>query len=204
MLGRLRKEKAVLVDPVLTRINLREIAILESGNSSATSYEWLASTDAYLARLSPSAPFKDVRELIAQVGIERLKGRFREALTLPAPEQSDYYLSRRRTQTMLRNAIIELIRHHQLDVVALPYTLAGPSRIGQQGGFETNSLASHAGLPSIVVPAGYTQESLPIGLQFMAEPYRDTTLLQLAHVIQQISGLMKLPAATPALSGEQL
>lgn len=204
MLGRLRNENAVLVDPVLTGINLREVATLESGNSSATSYELLASTDAYLARLGPSAPFKNVREIIEQVGIERLKGRFREALTLPAPEQSDYYLSRRRTQTMLRNAIVELIRRHRLDVVALPYSLAGPSRIGQRGGFETNSLASHAGLPSIVVPAGYTREGLPIGLQFIAEPYRDTTLLQLAHVIEQVSGLMKLPEATPALPGEQL
>ena len=56
----------------------------------------------------------------------------------------------------------------------------------------------------MVAPAGRTNESLPIGIQFIAEPYRDATLLQLAHLLEQATGGGNLPASTPALPGEEL
>ena len=67
-----------------------------------------------------------------------------------------------------------------------------------------NSLASHAGLPSVVVPAGHTAAGLPIAAQLIAQPFAETTLLQLAHLLDRAAGAVKLPAATPPLPGEEL
>ena len=179
LLGLLRREGAILVDPVLTGIDLQEVATLETGQSSATSYELIPALNAYFARLGPDAPYRTVEQLIESAGVDRLKGRFREALSLPPPEQSDYYLARLQAQAMLRDALIDVLGRHRLDALLLPYSLVGASRVGETRVDGTNSLASHAGLPSVVVPAGHTAAGLPIAAQLIARPFAETTLLQL-------------------------
>ena len=204
LLGLLRGEGAILVDPVLTGIDLQQVGTLETWQSSATSYELLPALNAYFARLGPDAPYRTVEQLIESAGVDRLKGRFREALSLPPPEQSDYYLARLQAQAMLRDALIDVLGRHRLDALLLPYSLVGASRVGERRVDGTNSLASHAGLPSVVVPAGHTAAGLPIAAQLIAKPYAETTLLQLAHLLDQAAGAMQLPTATPPLPGEEL
>ena len=204
LLGLLRRGGAILVDPVLTGIDLQDVGTLETRQSSATSYELIPAMNAYFARLGPNAPYRTVQQLIDAAGVDRLKGRFREALALPPPEQSDYYLARLRSQSMLRDALIDVLGRHRLDALLLPYSLVGASRVGERRVDGTNSLASHAGLPSVVVPAGHTEAGLPIAAQLIARPYAETTLLQLAHLLDQAAGAVTLPAATPALPGEDL
>ena len=204
LLGLLRCEGAVLVDPVLTGIDLQEVGTLETWQSSATSYELIPAMNAYFARLGPGAPYRSVQQVVDRTGLDRLKGRFREALALPPPEQSDYYLARLRSQAMLRDALIDVLARHRLDALLLPYSLVGASRVGEGRVDGTNSLASHAGLPSVVVPAGHTAAGIPIAAQLIARPYAEITLLQLAHLLDQAAGAVKLPAATPPLPGEDL
>jgi aspartyl-tRNA(Asn)/glutamyl-tRNA(Gln) amidotransferase subunit A len=45
-----------------------------------------------------------------------------------------------------------------------------------------------AGLPGIAVPAGLDGKGLPLGLQLIGKPFDETTLFQLAHVIEQQAG----------------
>jgi amidase len=45
--------------------------------------------------------------------------------------------------------------------------------------------ATLAGCPAINVPAGFSAEGLPMGLQILAKPRRDWACLQLAHVYEQ-------------------
>lgn len=61
---------------------------------------------------------------------------------------------------------------------------------------------SVTGSPAISVPAGFTDEGLPIGLQIVGKPRRDFELLQLAHAFEQATeyyrrkpGLPTTPAA---------
>jgi amidase len=48
---------------------------------------------------------------------------------------------------------------------------------------------SATGHPSISVPAGFTGEGLPVGLQVVARHQDDWGLLQIAHAFEQASGL---------------
>ncbi len=52
--------------------------------------------------------------------------------------------------------------------------------------------ASLAGLPSISVPAGLSEHGLPLGLQMIAKPFDEMTLLGAAESIEQAAGF-KLP-----------
>jgi aspartyl-tRNA(Asn)/glutamyl-tRNA(Gln) amidotransferase subunit A len=45
-----------------------------------------------------------------------------------------------------------------------------------------------AGLPGISVPAGLSEEGLPLGLQLIGRPFGEETLFSLAEVIEQAAG----------------
>jgi aspartyl-tRNA(Asn)/glutamyl-tRNA(Gln) amidotransferase subunit A len=42
-----------------------------------------------------------------------------------------------------------------------------------------------AGVPALSLPAGKDQKNLPIGIQLIAKPFAETTLLQIAHFLEQ-------------------
>jgi aspartyl-tRNA(Asn)/glutamyl-tRNA(Gln) amidotransferase subunit A len=45
-----------------------------------------------------------------------------------------------------------------------------------------------AGLPAISVPAGLSEQGLPLGLQLIGRPFDEETLFSLAEVIEQAAG----------------
>ena len=54
------------------------------------------------------------------------------------------------------------------------------------------------------VIVAHTAAGLPIGAQLIARPYAETTLLQLAHLLDQAAAAATLPATTPPLPDEDL
>ncbi len=58
--------------------------------------------------------------------------------------------------------------------------------------------ASMAGLPGISVPAGLSEEGLPLGLQLIGRAFDEETLLRAAEVLESAAGF---DAAPPAVSG---
>ncbi len=51
-----------------------------------------------------------------------------------------------------------------------------------------------AGLPGISVPAGFSGEGLPLGLQLIGRPFDEETLLKTAAHIEEAAGLDLAPA----------
>ncbi len=51
------------------------------------------------------------------------------------------------------------------------------------------SLFNVTGHPAIVLPCGFTSEGLPVGLQIVGHPFREATLLRVAHAYEQAVGL---------------
>jgi Asp-tRNA(Asn)/Glu-tRNA(Gln) amidotransferase A subunit family amidase len=48
-------------------------------------------------------------------------------------------------------------------------------------------LASLTGLPSLSIPAGFSREGLPVGIQLLSQAWGETTLLRLGHAYQQMT-----------------
>jgi Asp-tRNA(Asn)/Glu-tRNA(Gln) amidotransferase A subunit family amidase len=63
-------------------------------------------------------------------------------------------------------------------------------------------LSPAIGFPALTVPAGFTTDGLPVGLEFMGRPYADATLFKFGYAYEQKTHHRKPPASTPGLRGE--
>jgi amidase len=65
-------------------------------------------------------------------------------------------------------------------------------------------LASLAGFPELVVPAGFTADRLPVGISFVGPAFSEGKLLGLGYAFEQATKARRGPAYTPPLKGEEL
>jgi len=63
-------------------------------------------------------------------------------------------------------------------------------------------LAPILGFPAISVPAGFTTDGLPVGIDIMGRPFAEGTLFKLGYAYEQGTHNRKPPALTPSLRGE--
>jgi len=93
-----------------------------------------------------------------------------------------------------REQMRELVARHGFAILPtvpnppFPHRLAEPA---SQADF--TCLANIAGLSALSLPAGWTDDGLPIGVQLMAEPGRETGLFALARAIDRKLGAYRAP-----------
>lgn len=67
--------------------------------------------------------------------------------------------------------------------------------------FPTNTLiSSQTWMPAMSIPAGFTEDGLPIGMEILARPYDERTLFRVGFGFEQVTNHCTLPASTPILS----
>jgi amidase len=207
-LAEFRKAGALLIDPVLTGIDLPQAQAL----ANAPRYERADAINKYLAGLPPTAPIRTVEEMIAKGGT-LVKPAIVEASQIGPLDHSKPLLSAMKEQTVLREALVELMDKYLLDALILPYrttvddavglppnaSAAPPDRVSQS----SNAIASYTGLPTIIVPGGFfPSDAMPFAVQFLGKPFTEATLIKLASGYEAVSHHRKAPTSTPALAGE--
>ncbi|KAI2463877.1 amidase signature enzyme [Annulohypoxylon bovei var. microspora] len=120
------------------------------------------------------------------------------------PRDDPTYLDRILQRDEFKRKIDHLIASLGLDALTLPDVRVPPPRFedatssrfikdGQED-FPTNTfLASVIRHPAISVPAGFTEDGLPIGIEFIGLEYQEQSLLELAYGVETIIGARKLP-----------
>ena len=88
-----------------------------------------------------------------------------------------------------RKNLIDTMDKSNIDVVIYPSWGRSPLLIGDRGdgyydGNFSPMIAPHTGAPAITVPMGYTRGGLPAGLQFLARPGDEKTLLKIAYAYE--------------------
>jgi len=74
-----------------------------------------------------------------------------------------------------------------------------PARIGDGQGPSNCQLSASAGLPALGVPAGFTDDGLPVGMDLLGGAFKEQDLLSLGYSIEQTLKLRRPPFSTPAL-----
>jgi amidase len=170
-------------------------------DSSVVLYEFKFDLADYLAS-HPGAPIGSLGDIIDHgLDHEDVDGRLRER-NVPERRDTEAYrqaLVKRRT---LRTVVLALLEEKHLDALAYPPVQRRPPFIGDDSegaGAATCQLSATTGLPAIVIPAGFSNGGLPVGLELLGSAFAEPTLLKIAFGWEQAAGPRRPPATTPPL-----
>jgi amidase len=117
------------------------------------------------------------------------------------PREDPEYLGRLEAQGEFQRLVIGIMAEHELDVIVFPdVRLPAPSRDDVLSDrwtcltYPTNTvIASQLWFPAATVPAGFTADGLPVGLELMTIPYAEARLLQTARAAENATAARRAP-----------
>ncbi|WP_245800129.1 SWIM zinc finger family protein [Haladaptatus litoreus] len=124
-------------------------------------------------------------------------------------DEVEYWRSRT-AQYIFQQEILNVFAEYDLDTLVYPDVQVIPPLESEirEGKYETMTfptdtlIASQSLCPAMSVPAGFTDDGLPVGIEFLGRPYDEPTLLQFGHSFEQATHHRRPPETTPPLSNK--
>ncbi|AHG02218.1 amidase (plasmid) [Halostagnicola larsenii XH-48] len=118
------------------------------------------------------------------------------------------YWKRRNAQHDFQQDILNVFAAHDLDAIIYPDVQVVPPTAEEirDGKYETMTFATNTIVASqslcsaVSVPAGFTDDGLPVGLELLGRPFDEPTLLELAYSFEQATEHRRPPETTPPIS----
>jgi len=101
----------------------------------------------------------------------------------------------------IQQIILKLMEDQKLDALVYPTLTRKPAMIGDAQGGSSCQLSASTGFPAISMPAGFTADGLPIGVELLGRPFDDAKLVSYAYAYEQATHHRRPPARTPPLHG---
>ena len=145
----------------------------------------------------------DTLEEIVEAGLvhpwirERIEDADILAVDTETVSESREYLRRLSLRDVLRADTLSRMIEAEVDALLYPPSTVPPVSLpGRQPFGEMRcELAAHTGLPAIVVPAGYTEEGLPIGVELLGRAFGEPRLFELAYAYERATTHRETPEA---------
>ena len=97
----------------------------------------------------------------------------------------------------LRQAAEAVLSEHRVVALLYPTLRRKPARIGDGQGGSSCQLSAHSGLPALAVPAGFSDDGVPVGMDLLGGAFTEQDLLSLGYAIGQTLNLRHEPFSTP-------
>ena len=203
----LRMLGAEVVDPV-TIPDLKERVKKMYDNNV---FETEQATNNYLAQ-HPNAPVKTLREIVMSGKVA--PWRATKLMSNIGKSTDDIgYLQVLLVREETRELVLKLMADNKLDAVVYATFDHQPTPIGDDvltnpnpqdmyGLGNNRYLSAALRFPAMTVPAGFTTDALPVGIEFMGRLFSEPTLFKLAYAYEQGTLNRKPPVTTPPLRGE--
>ncbi|MDP3719321.1 MAG: amidase family protein [Acidobacteriota bacterium] len=167
-------------------------------DSSVIADEFKFDLAAYLAK-QPNAPVKSLGEIIERgLHHDQLDATFR-LRNSPERKETERYRQAFVKRRALRAAVLATLEEQRIDVLAYPTLRRKPAMIGEAQSGSNCQLSATTGLPAITMPAGFTTDGLPIGLELLGGAFQEAALLKLAYGWEQATKPRRAPFSTPPL-----
>ena len=111
-----------------------------------------------------------------------------------------YYLKAQKVRSLIKRDFDEAFE--KVDAILTPATPTPAFALGSQGGDDPIAMylndiftvtVNMAGLPGLVVPAGFSSEGLPLGLQIIGKPFDEALVLRTGQAIEDAVGRTPKP-----------
>ena len=167
-------------------------------DSSVIADEFKFDLAAYLTT-QPNAPVKSLGEIIERgLHHDQLDATFR-LRNAPEKRESEHYRQALVKRRALRAAVLATLEEQRIDALAYPTMRRKPAMIGDAQAGSNCQLSATTGLPAIAMPAGFTPDGLPIGLELLGGAFTEATLLKFAYGWEQATSPRRAPFSTPPL-----
>ena len=202
-IAQLKALGAEIVDPVTVPAVIDLVSRAYDGNI----FETEEAVNAYLAD-RPHAPVKTLRDILLSGKVA--PARARTLITSVGRTRDDPgYAQVQRLAEQTRQTILTLMADNKLDALVyatfdqpparIPHDVMTRADIDLTGIGNNRRLSPVIGFPALTVPAGFTSDGLPVGLELMARPYAEPVLFRFAYAYEQATRHRKPPATVPAL-----
>jgi Asp-tRNA(Asn)/Glu-tRNA(Gln) amidotransferase A subunit family amidase len=176
----------------------------------SNSWETEEATDAYLAQ-HPNAPYSTLAAILLTGRVNPWRARGLMGV-MGKTTNDPGYLGLLKARAALRQLILKAMADLDLDAIVYPTftdqttliaadVLTNPAPRDGYGLGDNRGLSPATGFPALTVPAGFTREDLPVGLEFLGRPFSEKDLLDLGYAFEQGTHHRHPPATTPALNG---
>ncbi len=150
----------------------------------------------------PEAPVHSLAEIIATGKVDpTVMPLLQSSESVDTLENIDYLeaLARR---TDIREAALKAMADQNLDALVYPTIRQEAAPIGQPQNGTNCFLSAESGLPAITVPAGFTADGVPVGVEMLGRAWSEGELIKLAYAYEQATHHRRPPASTPPLPSD--
>ena len=194
---------AEVIDPV-------DVPLLDLVNETygEDTYTTEQAMNAYLETL-PSSPIGSVREILL-TGLVTPQRAASLMNVVGRTADDTGYLDVLLTRERVRQAVLAVMADAQLDALVYatfehetgvipPDALTSAAPYPGYGRGNNRRLSPLIGFPALTVPAGFTDDGLPVGLEFLGREFTEGMLLGFGYAYEQATQRRRPPATTPAL-----
>jgi amidase len=100
----------------------------------------------------------------------------------------------------IQQTILKLMEDQKLDALVYPTMRRKTARIGEPQGGSNCQLSASTGFPAISMPAGFTGDGLPVGVELFGRAFDDAKLVSYAYAYERATHRRRAPARTGRLN----
>jgi len=189
-IGRMRASGAVIVEVLIP--DFAE----QLGGTSVIDYEFKFQLADYLAG-QPSLPVRSLGEILERgLHHEALTNTFRRRNAVESRD-SDAYRAALAKREELRRVVLEAMEEHGVAALVYPVLRRKAAPIGESQSGSTCQLSASTALPALAVPAAFTDDGLPVGMELLGRPWSEVELLSIGSAFEQVAHPRRSPPTTP-------
>jgi Asp-tRNA(Asn)/Glu-tRNA(Gln) amidotransferase A subunit family amidase len=171
-----------------------------AGSAGVIPFEFKYDLMDYLAAI-PNAPVPSLATILADGAYHIALANTFRTREASGTRDSPAYKAALAARTTTRNMVVSFLDSNHLDALLYPTLRRKAAYIGEVQRGTTCQISAVSGLPALSMPAGFTPDGMPIGIEMLGRPLSDEQLVSFAYDYETATHPRRPPSTTPPLVG---